>query len=312
MQGYERKHWLIFATGVEHCDRIAALLTDKYGIPTKSVHSKLPNNERNENLQLFKSGQIRVVVNNNVLTTGFDFPGIDLIIVLRPTMSPALWVQMLGRGTRPCEGKVNCLVLDFAANTKRLGPINDPIIPVPRQKSKVKRDAPVKICDNCGMYCHASVRVCGNCGYEFPRVIKIRSEASQDELIKSQEIIIRVFKVDQVTYDIHTKKGKPDSMLVTYQCGMRWFKHWVCFEHAEPMGHKAREWWRKATNPSVEPPKLTSEAIERTDELTWPSHVRVRLDVEFPRVMDFDYSGTAFGSVEVEPNDDIPDDDIPF
>jgi len=69
------------------------------------------------------------MVNVGVLTTGFDFPEIDLIIMLRPTNSPVLWVQMLGRGTRPADGKENCMVLDFAGNTPRLGPINDPMIP---------------------------------------------------------------------------------------------------------------------------------------------------------------------------------------
>src|SRR3546814_12237273 len=97
----------------------------------------------------FKSGKIRALVNNNVLTTGFDFPGIDFIIILRATGSVVLWVQMLGRGTRPVYGldgkgllpngtradlntiegrlqaifasdKHDCLVMDFARKTASL------------------------------------------------------------------------------------------------------------------------------------------------------------------------------------------------
>lgn len=303
VRGYNRKHWLIFATGVEHCDRIAKLLNDKYNIPTRAVHSKLKNADRDENIRMFKSGEIKCVVNNNCLTTGFDFPGIDMIIILRPTMSPGLWVQMLGRGTRPSPNKTNCLVLDFAANTKRLGPINDPVIPYQKKKSKEKRDAPVKICDNCGMYCHASVRICGNCGYEFPRSVKIMSEASNEELIKKQEIRIEIFKVDSITYDIHSKRDKPDSLLVTYQCGLLYYKSWICFEHPEPSGHNARKWWRKALG-GKNTPETTAQAILETDSLKHASHIRVRLDTQFPQVLDADYSGTAFGSIEPEERDE--------
>jgi DNA repair protein RadD len=300
VRGYNRKHWLIFATGVEHCDRIAKLLNDKYNIPTRSVHSKLKDADRDENLRLFKSGEIKCVVNNNCLTTGFDFPGIDMIVVLRPTMSPGLWVQMLGRGTRPSEGKDNCLVLDFAANTKRLGPINDPVIPYQKKKKGGEpRPAPVKICDNCGMYCHASVRICGCCGYEFPRSIKIMSEASNEELIKKQEIIVEIFKVDSITYDIYSKANKQDSLLVTYQCGLRFFKHWICLEHGEPAAHKARVWWRKATG-CHDTPETTAQAIQETDNLKLASHVRVRLDTQFAQILDCDYSGTAFGSEQLK------------
>ncbi len=137
VQGYHRKHWLIFTTGVESCERVTYLLNNKYNIPACAVHTgndlfpMLPK-ERDENIAAFKRGEFRAAVNNNVLTTGFDYPKIDLIIVLRPTNSPGLWVQMLGRGTRPCDGKENCLVLDFAANTKRLGPINDPVLSLQR------------------------------------------------------------------------------------------------------------------------------------------------------------------------------------
>lgn len=350
VRGYDRKHWLIFATGTEHCDKIAKLLNEKYNIPTVAVHSKLSNKERDENFKLFTTGQVRAAVNNNCLTTGVDYPDIDLAVILRPTNSPGLWVQILGRFIRPVwpnkypandprsnwhlwpenavasgrydletiEGRLLCikegpkqnaLVLDFAANTKRLGPINDPIIPYQRKKRKGDelRTAPVKICDNCGMYCHASVRICGNCGYEFPRTVKIMSEASNEELIRSQEIRIEIFKVDNVAYTLHQKAGKPDQMLITYQCGLLFYKKWIQLEHPEPMAHKAREFWRKATrDSSIEIPTNTVEALERTDELFFPSHIRVRLDTQYPQVLDIDYTNTAFGSEETKTNNDDP------
>lgn len=360
VQGYGRKRWLIFATGVESCQKIARLLTERYGINCRPVHSNtkefpMTDAERDANIAAFKRGEIQALVNNNVLTTGFDDPMIDLILMLRPTCSPGLWVQMLGRGTRPVwperdgsnwhlwppgyvaagrydletiegrllcikEGpKLDCMVLDFAGNTKRLGPINDPVIPYPKTKKGPKREAPVKICDNCGMYNHASVRICSHCGTEFPRNVKLAGEASNEELIKSGDapIIIEVVKVTTVTYDVHSKSDKPDSFKVTYQCGLlKSFRAWWCFEHPEPSAHDARQKWRKAAMTADDPPKTALEAIVRTNELKRPTHIRVRLDTKHPQVMDIDYTGTAFGSIEpgaelpTPPED--PEDDIPF
>src|SRR5699024_7836443 len=105
-----------------------------HGITAAHVHSKMPRHERDRNLDALKSGQLQALTNYGCLTTGVDVPRIDLIMMLRPTKSPGLHVQMLGRGTRPSPGKENCLVLDFAGNVARLGPIDDPVLP--RKKGK--------------------------------------------------------------------------------------------------------------------------------------------------------------------------------
>lgn len=316
INGQDRKHWLIFATGVDHCDRIAAMMTDVYNIPCEAVHSKLGKRERENVLAAFTSGRLRAVVNNNVLTTGFDYPEIDMIVVLRPTNSPGLWVQMLGRGTRPHENKTDCLVLDFAANTKRLGPINDPVLPKPPKKRKTPGEAPVRICENCGMYNHASVRVCKACGFEFPITVKIRSESAQEELIKRQAFDIQIFKVNGGEFSIHQKEGKPDSLKVSYFCGnLRVFSHWVCLDHPEPAAKNGRDWWRQMS-PSCDydsVPASTQEAISRVQELVTPCYLRVRLDTKYPQIMDYDLDGTGFGAdfeqkskKEVAEEDDIP------
>lgn len=177
--GADRKSWLIFCAGVEHAKDVAALLNEK-GIPTAAVHSKTTDKERDQAIADFKSGKLRALTNNNVLTTGFDHPGIDLIIMLRPTQSTVLWVQMLGRGTRPdyAEGydisdreqrllaiemstKHDCLVLDFSGNSRRLGPINDPA--VPRRPGEKGSGAGIyKACEVCGLDGqHPAWRFCG-------------------------------------------------------------------------------------------------------------------------------------------------------
>ena len=291
--GRDRNHWLIFATGLEHCEAITEML-NLCGIPAASIHSKLKKDDRERIISQYKNGELRAVVNNNVLTTGFDFPKIDLISVLRPTNSPGLWVQMLGRGTRPHESKKDCLVLDFAANTKRLGPINDPILPTPPSKrAGPKREAPVKICENCGAYNHTSVRRCVSCDEEFPRSIKIRSVAAQEELIRTSQFVVKCLKVKQMDYGIHEKKNKPNSLRLRFVCGLHVYSTWLCFDHPEPAASNARKWWRESTG-ADNPPRSTDDAMLRIAEIICPLAIRVRLDTKHPEILDYDFRGDKF------------------
>jgi DNA repair protein RadD len=317
--GSERSHWLVFASGVEHADHIAEMLNDK-GISAVSIHSKMPDAQRDQAILDFKSGKYRAAVNNNVLTTGFDFPEIDLIIVLRPTASTVLWVQMLGRGTRPAQGKENCLVLDFAGNTSRLGPINDPVLP--RKKGEGTGEAPVKLCGACGVYNHASVKHCIGCGAEFTSVVKFKAEASSEDLVKSDMPITALFKVDHITYSEHEKLGRPPMMKLTYYCGIRAFSEYVCFEHEGFAGRKARQWWKLRT--ATEFPESTEQALERADTLAPATHLRVWVNKQYPEILSHCFDGTAFGEVApvAAPSTDthltrkhsaaLEEDDIPF
>ena len=304
--GHDRNCWLIFASGIEHTIHVAAML-DSFGISATFVHSKMPDAERDKNLADFKAGKYRAIVNNGILTTGFDHPAIDLIGMLRPTQSPSLWVQMLGRGTRPDyasgfdlesqegrllaianSGKRNCLVMDFAGNTKRLGPINDPVLPKRKGKGG-GGTAPVKVCPVCETYNHASVRFCINCGAEFPKEVKIGYFASTAELVASSAVVTEVFKVDKVTYMPHHKEGRPDSIKVNYYCGLRLFKEYLCLEHEGFAGKKARDFWRERAE--EDPPETTAAALTRLDELRTPTHIRVWLKTKYDEILAYSYSG---------------------
>lgn len=317
--GHDRRAWLIFASGVEHAIHVADAL-NAMGIPTGVVHSgnqthKMTDKERDETILDFKAGKLRAVVNNNVLTTGFDHPDVDMIVVLRPTASVVLWVQMLGRGTRPvyapgfdlstAEGRVsamaagpkqNCLVLDFAANTKRLGPINDPL--VPRKKGKKGGDAPVRECEQCSTYNHASARFCICCGYEFPRQTKLKQGASTDEIIKGDLPVVERFKVDHVTYAKHTKVGGLPSLKVTYYCGYKMFTDYVCVEHEQGgfAQRKAAKWWRARTSVGV--PNSVDNALALTGHLAVATNLSVWVNKQYPEILDYCFDGSNFGTQE--------------
>jgi DNA repair protein RadD len=163
--GHTRKSWLVFCAGVAHAQHIAEALNNE-GITTECVTGETPSAERDRILTDFKQGHIRALTNANVLTTGFDAPGIDLVAMLRPTMSPGLYVQMAGRGLRIAPGKVDCLVLDFAGVVEQHGPIT--AVRAPPKKGDKVGEAPVKVCDHCQEICSLSVRVCPACGEAFP------------------------------------------------------------------------------------------------------------------------------------------------
>ena len=161
----ERKAWLFFCTGVNHAQHVAQALRDQ-GIAADCVTGETPKKQREEMLRAFKAGELRALTNANVLTTGFDYPDIDLIAMLRPTMSPGLYVQMAGRGLRPKSHTDHCLVLDFAGVVATHGPIT--AVQPPKKGGDGNGEAPVKVCDNCGELCAISVAVCPACGHAFP------------------------------------------------------------------------------------------------------------------------------------------------
>lgn len=271
---HDRRSWLVFASGIKHAEHIAAMLRS-FGIPTIAIHSKM-GELRDAAIEDFKSGKLRCVVNNNVLTTGFDYPPIDAIGMLRPTCSTGLWVQMLGRGTRPSPetNKVNCLCLDFAGNTVRLGPINDPIIPKKREKGDAPGVPPIRICDNCGTYCHASERICSVCGFEFPINSKLFSTAGEEELLKSDLPILEWFKVDRIVYNKHVTVAGNNSLKVTYVCGKKTFKEFINLEHSAPTGKIAQSWWRKRMHSEQAPPSI-DEALKWSMKLEVPKRIQI-------------------------------------
>ena len=107
-----RKKTLVFATGINHSNDLASEF-NKQGLNAKSIDSTITDLERENILHDFKNGNLPILVNVGILTTGFDFPPVDCIIIARPTKSKILYAQIIGRGLRTWEGKDNCLIMDF-------------------------------------------------------------------------------------------------------------------------------------------------------------------------------------------------------
>lgn len=113
----QHKAVLVFCNSIAQSQRLSA----HFGDQSRSVSSKSKPKERAEIIGGFKDGKYKIVFNVGVLTTGFDFPELDAIVLLRPTRSVALYYQMLGRGTRLSPGKKCCTVYDWSDSVKRIG-----------------------------------------------------------------------------------------------------------------------------------------------------------------------------------------------
>jgi len=291
-----RKSWLLFAIGIEHAEHIAEQLRD-LGVVAEAVHSELNNTLRAEHVRNFKSGRIQALVSVATLTTGFNHPEVDLIGLIRPTNSPVLHVQMIGRGLRTAEGKEDCLVLDFAGNIMRLGPIND--IHIAEKGKGGKGEAPVKCCPDCETHVPASAARCYVCGHEFPinRERKLSTRAYETEAVRTATKPAWQ-KVSKVLYQIH-HGAKGESLKVTYVCGMRMFNEWVALGRGSRAGYMAEHWWtyRSQWNKHADfwPPKTVQEAIKRANkgELNAPVKILINENGKYPSIGQYIFPGEA-------------------
>lgn len=178
----ERRPTLVFAVNRAH----AAQLVEQFaaaGVRMGYCDANVDLVEREYLLGEVERGAMAGIVNIGTLTTGVDAPFISCIVLARPTRSEALFVQMIGRGLRTCDGKADCLVLDHADNHARLGFVTDihhdrlKSGREKRDKTRAEKGEPLpKECVSCGLLKPPKVRVCPGCGFEPKRQSDIETE----------------------------------------------------------------------------------------------------------------------------------------
>jgi DNA repair protein RadD len=203
----DRKAWLFFCAGVDHAHAIKDMLVDS-GIPAECITGETPKIERERMIADFKSGRLRALTNANVLTTGFDYPDIDLIAMIRPTMSAGLYVQMAGRGMRIKSHTDHCLVLDFAGVVQMHGPITN--VQPPNKAGKGTGEAPVKTCPECDSLIAPAVKVCPDCGYEFPPPKEKKYRLSDIDIMGSEN---NALSVESWLWSTHTSRASGKNMV---------------------------------------------------------------------------------------------------
>lgn len=298
-KGKDRKTWLIFCVSIEHAEHVRAAL-EAQGITAAMVCDKTPKDERDGIKRDFAAGRIRAVCNVAVWTTGLDVVGIDLIALLRATMSPGLLVQMLGRGMRPvyapgadlsspesrlaaiaAGSKPNCLVLDMASNLEMHGPITHIRIPDGRRD---KADRQGKRCKECGAINPFDAMECIDCGKEFfkvaaPREVKHGRRASGEAVMSDEPAISEIptwLNVKKINFEVHQKFGSPDSLRVTYNCSPNYVSEYVCFGHTGFARTKAEQWWG-ARGGRQQVPRTANEALSRLTEIAGVKVRRIKV-----------------------------------
>ncbi len=285
--GRDRKSWLTFCSGVDHARHVAEEFA-RQGITCRTIFGDTPKEERDAIIAAFKRGEIRALASMGVLTTGFSAPAVDLIALLRPTKSAGLYVQMVGRGTRLAPGKENCLVLDFAGNVRRHGPID---LVRPRRPGEAGGgEAPTKVCPECDSIIALSATECPDCGHVFPaREVKIAPTAATLPVLSPKA---QWLPVHGVSYSRHDKLGGLPSLKVTYNCGLRSYSEWVCIEHQGYARQKAADWWRKRA-PGCPVPLTVAQAIAEAKRLVRPSEISVRPSGRYVEVSGYRFDPCA-------------------
>ncbi|MFO0975956.1 MAG: DEAD/DEAH box helicase family protein [Planctomycetaceae bacterium] len=313
-QTQDRKSVLIFASGVRHGQHVVQRLKTEHGVECGFVTGETPSGERDRLLERFKSGDLRFLCNVNVLTTGFDAPNVDCVVLLRPTMSPGLYYQMVGRGFRLAPGKQNCLVLDFGGNVLRHGPVDAIQI---EKREAAGGEAPLKECPICQSMILAGYATCPHCGYTFPPPEKQKHEAQATEAsILSAGANDEQYEVLDIFYRVHKKKvagpDAPKSMRVDYQLGLNhWQSEFICFEHTGYARQKAEAWWQQRSPDPVPDTAEAAVTLANAGALRVTHAITVRSvpGERFDRIVKYDLGGVP----ETEPEPAFSgDDDVPF
>lgn len=212
---------MVFAIDIKHATKIYNWLKGN-GVNVGIHHSKVVNDDVHD----YKTGKLQCIVSVAALTTGFDAPQTDLLVLMRTTRSRILYEQILGRGARPVYadgmlldtpgqrvaaiaegGKPFCTVLDYAGCIVANGAmdyrdIGDEYI------SKRKGEAPVKVCPGCSHYVFAGVKNCPYCNHEFTFNENLRLSHSTRKLFEGMDdgVETDVYPVIDVHYGIHQSR----------------------------------------------------------------------------------------------------------
>lgn len=158
---------IVYAVTVTHAQNLAAIF-NKAGIPADTILGSTPLSERAKLIEQFKAGNLKVLVNVAVATEGFDLPDANCVVMARPTMSLALYLQMVGRGRRPKADGGDCLILDLAGNVETHGrPDDERGWSLEPRGQDGDDDAPVVRCPDCDSVSPAASRCCQNCQKPF-------------------------------------------------------------------------------------------------------------------------------------------------
>lgn len=212
MTGRNKIAWA--CSSIDHSEMVLSKLVE-LNENGSIIHSQMSMEERLDNQNRFEYGLNRHLVFVTIVSEGYDYPPIDCIVFLRPTRSPVLYVQTVGRGLRISEGKKDCLVLDYGKVIENVGPIDDPNI----KKQKYERinageiKKKTKVCPQCREYNLIQTQYCIACEYQFFEIKakELKPELAASLFRKDEEIQIAGIKMLE-----HKSKNGNNCLRITY------------------------------------------------------------------------------------------------
>jgi len=301
----KRRSCLVFCSGVQHAHQVKDYLLS-LGESAECITGKVHQLQRDRIINEFKSNKFKYLTNANILTTGFDAPIIDSISMMRPTLSAGLYVQMLGRGTRPHDEKNFTLVLDYSGNIRRHGPV-DAIENKSRNidfknKRAKEDDVNSKECPECNYLINKYAKTCPECNHLFERESSIISKYADIEMgVLKQEIEEKWIDVDKIYIKEHTSKAGNKCIKISYICGLSIYNEYLLFENTGYAKERAILWWEGMTGQKILYSNSELNIIKKCIECwkdVYLKNIKIKIKFEngFKRVTNrkFSRSGNTF------------------
>lgn len=188
------KRNIVFACNVKHSMEIVKRYQDA-GIPAAHLDGETPAAEREDILSRFATGEIKVLSNVELFGEGFDLPAIEVVSLLRPTLSTSLYLQQVGRALRPCPelGKERAIILDHVGNYERHGMPDDEREwslkgGLVKKTSSRQTESTVRVqrCPEC-FFAHSPAHTCPMCGHVYRNECGVKEIAGELVLLGTQE-----------------------------------------------------------------------------------------------------------------------------
>lgn len=188
------KRNIVFACNVKHSLEIVKRYQDA-GIPAAHLDGETPQADREKILSQFATGEIKVLSNVELFGEGFDLPSIEVVSLLRPTLSTSLYLQQVGRALRPCPelGKERAIIFDHVGNYERHGMPDDDREwslkgGLVRKRPATPTEATVRVqrCPEC-FFAHSPAHECPMCGHVYKNECGVKEIAGELVLLGTQE-----------------------------------------------------------------------------------------------------------------------------
>lgn len=195
------KRAIVFAVSIKHSEHIVAEFNAN-GIPSAHVDGNSQPSYRDEMMERFKAGDIKILSNCEIFTEGVDVQQLEGVILMRPTASLSLYLQMIGRALRLSDGKTEAIILDHAGNALKHGlPCDerewslDGLVKKPKESDE--SSISIHQCPKCFFVCRINIKVCPECQYEWKPEGRLIKEKDGELVEVSQEERRRLKKIEQ-------------------------------------------------------------------------------------------------------------------